>query len=143
MTNATVAGDGFAQRATKQPAKASVAAAADAAFAASWEKDNGDGNGEGSAGSDAEGTGEGAAAGVDGLSQVLAGAAVGQGGEDALLVRGARPNLTVSPKDLVDMPHLHAFYGSLGFAGGREDRGGNYVLSIEAGAGLLAAFGSA
>lgn len=58
----------------------------------------------------------------------------------AVLVKGARPNLCVSPKDLALYPGLHAFYARLGFQGGSPERGGNYTMAIEAGEALLASY---
>jgi len=122
--NATVAGDGYAQPTAPR--------SRDAAAGGSAGSDAAGGEGQGS---------EGGVGSVDdtGLSLAVDGCSLGAP-EDVLLVRGARPNLCVSPKDLADSPHLHAFYSALGFDGGREDRGGNYKLSVDAGARLLASF---
>jgi hypothetical protein len=64
-------------------------------------------------------------------------ASIRYGGRARCFIQGARPNLCVSPKDLVTSPHLHRFYTKLGFMGGSEEKGGNYVLSEEAGRLLL------
>ena len=43
----------------------------------------------------------------------------------------SRPAVCVSPRDITQNPHLHAFYTSLGFIGGDPVRGGNYELRID------------
>ena len=73
-------------------------------------------------------------AGVYGVSS---GGGEGGGLAPVSSVRGARPNLTVSPKDIERQPHLHGFYEGLGFFGGRAGRGGNYTLQVDAAAGML------
>lgn len=55
-------------------------------------------------------------------------------------VRGAKPNLTVSPKDIQSQPHLHDFYERLGFRGGRPALGGNYTLTEQGAAKMLEKF---
>ncbi len=59
----------------------------------------------------------------------------GFGGSDLV-----RPNVCVSPHDLIRQPYLHEFYFKLGFRGGRPDRGGNYTLPVEATETILASY---
>ena len=63
-----------------------------------------------------------------GLGSMLVAAAVSICEATPPYLLNARPNLCVSPKDIVHHPHLHKFYITLGFKGGRPGFGGNYVL---------------